>query len=262
MEKATLVLHSDLLGFGNLVASANGTFSSPVGKSAFRRVELLRTALFECEKLFPADTVFFQLNDLVVACLDLDVDVSSMTIDAASISSRPIGEFESKNILQFISAAASFHQKTLNYENTEQLGQGPRSFIVLGKRWEISSKPVGSRIVDTPQLQANMAFAEAYQGDSLGSSAGFKGSAWDRLFINDYLWHLLIGISCPAARQLAKLPADILKRLDSLGIPGGMFPDNLVRNGKINVSIFHRERQFVPLMSHHACEIQSQVDGS
>lgn len=255
MEKATLVLYSDLLGFGNLVASANGSFSSPVGKSAFRKVELLRQALFESEPLFPTGTKFFQLNDLVVACLDIDVEISSMTIDPASISSSPIPSTIADNLLKFISAAANFHQKSLNFENTEQLGQGPRSFIVLGKRWIISEKPEGSTITDASELQANMALAEASQADNLGSAAGFDGSPWDRLFVNDYIWHLLIGLSCPLARHLAQLPAPLLSRLDSYGMPGMLFPENLTRNSKIKVRIFHRQREFIPLMSHHACSI-------
>lgn len=260
MEKVAIVLYSDLLGFGNLVASANGTFSSPVGKSAFRKIELLRQSLFESESLFPKGTKFFQLNDLVVANFDLDVDVASMTIDPASIASKPIAENESRNLLKFISAAATFHQTALNYENNEQLGQGPRTFLVLGKRWLISEKPKNSEAIDTPELQGNMALAEASQADGLGSSAGFSGSPWDRLFVNDYIWHLLVSISCPLARQYAKLPLAELEKLDNIGMPGALFPDNLVRNSKIKVKIFHREREFIPLMSHHTCGIQNLLN--
>lgn len=257
-EKVTLVMYSDLLGFGNLVASANGTFSSPVGKIAFKRIENLRKAAFTTETQFPTSTTFYQLNDLTVACMDVDINVRAMTVSPESISISPIPDWTVvAEVLKFLSASAKFHQEVINSEETDGLGQGPRTFVVLGRRWQVSTRPEGSRINDIFELQANMALAEAYQADSLGSGAGFSGGPWDRLYVNDFLWSLLIGASAPLARTYSVIPTDECARLDAFGIPtpGRTFPENLSRGNEIRVRLFHRERSFRPLMSHWTCKI-------
>lgn len=254
---ATLVMYSDLLGFGNLVSSANGTFASPVGKVALERIESLRNSIFNNEIHFPINTKFYQLNDLVVANMDVNLVVSSMTIDPSSTSSQPASAAVIMDVLKFMSAAAKFHQDILNSDNQNQAGQGCRTFLVLGQRWTVSSKPSTSNVMDTFELQANMALAEAYSADSQGSGAGFQGGPWDRFYVNDYLWHTLVDASAPLARQLAQIPLATLQRLDGFGVPnrGLLFPDNLSREPTIKIKIFHRTREFHSLMSHWACKI-------
>lgn len=257
-EIVTLVMYSDLLGFGNLVSSANGTFSSPVGEVAFKRIERMRTAAFKTEAEFPASTKFFQLNDLMVACMDVDIGVRAMTVSPESIGISPIPQWPVvAEVLKFLSASAKFHQQAIGFEERENLGQGPRTFMVLGRRWKVSARPEGSRIDDIFELQANMALAEAYQADSLGSAAGFDGGPWDRFYVNDFLWSVLVGASAPLARAHSVIPAAEIQRLDKFGAPtpGRTFPENLSRKTEIKVRLFHRERKFRSLMSHWACEI-------
>lgn len=257
-ENVTLIMYSDLLGFGNLVASANGTFSSPVGEIAFKRIEYLRKAAFQTEAQFPTSTTFYQLNDLMVACMDVDINVRAMTVSPESISVSPVPQWPVvTEVLKFLSASAKFHQQVIQSEETDNLGQGPRTFVVLGRRWRVSARPEGSRINDIFELQANMALAEAYHADSLGSGAGFNGGPWDRFYVNDFLWSILVGASAPLARHHAVIPNPELQRLDAFGVPhpGRTFPENLSRKAEIKVHLFHRERIFRSLMSHLACQI-------
>lgn len=250
-------MYSDLLGFGNLVASANGTFESPVGSVALKRVEALRSAFFKNTNHFPGSTKFFQLNDLVIASLDVSMEFGAMTIDPRSTFSKPLNAEQSATLLSFLSAVGKFHQDVLNTEELNHLGQGCRTFIVLGQRWAVSEMPPRTNLADIPELQANMALAEAYTADSIGSAGGFQHSPWDRLYVNDHFWQSLVSASAPLARSHSTIPHNRLQQLDGLGIPnsGAKFPDNLSRNSPIKVKIFHREREFRSLMSHWVCQI-------
>lgn len=120
--KVTLIAYSDLLGFGSMISNASGTLDSAVGKIALTRISKIRDSMIQCEKLFPKDTKFFHLNDLVMASLDVNVEIDSMPVDSESISVNAMSRDTWLNVVDFMPASASLHQSIIDSENTNQLG--------------------------------------------------------------------------------------------------------------------------------------------
>jgi hypothetical protein len=111
--------------------------------------------------------------------------------------------------------------------------------------------------LEIPPLQANLAFAEAYLADEMGSAAGFDHRSFYRVYLNDHVWFVL------STAQLSLRPGEQSK-LASLGLAKHSFPTNLMPEdvNPIQVRIFHRKRTFYPVMSHHACDIGTRLAGS
>lgn len=250
-EITTMVCFHDLLGFGDMVSVSGGTFDSAVGAIAHKRISLLRQSISHVSAEFPQGTRLFQMNDSAIAVCDIDFEIGSMHIDSGSISaSHPSREVALK-ALKFLGASACLHHKTVQVEHDLKIGPAGRTFVVLGKRWPIPE--VSDTVFDVQELQANLAFSEAHIADSMGSKYGFSGRAWDLLFVNDYMWFLMMvsGMSIP----------DIAPSLSALGKQGESFPKNLIADGtaKIEAEIFHRKRTFFSLLSHHAIDINKHL---
>jgi hypothetical protein len=251
----TLVGFHDLLGFGELLASSGGTLDSAVGELAYRRIVALRASVAEVEQAFPIGTMFFHFNDTVTAYLDVDVQITSSHTDPAGIGGAPISPSEGARILHFISGCANLHQRCIGREEEERIGPAGRTFVVLGRRWELDPSPSG-QVFEIPPLQANLAFAEAYLADSAGSNVGFSHRSYYRMYVNDYTWFILNTVST------ALTPQQQL-RLGALGAKERPFPDNLCspNASPISVDIFHRRRTFYSLMSHHTCKVFGALEG-
>jgi hypothetical protein len=248
-EITTMVCFHDLLGFGNMVSVSGGTFDSAVGDIAHKRVNMLRETVSEVASDFPEETVLFQMNDSAVAVCDLDLNIGSMHIDAASISAEPPSKEIALKALNFVCASAKLHHRTIQKEHDGKIGPAGRSFIVLGKRSPIDSH--NDKVTDVPELQANLAFSEAYMADSLGAKAGFSGRAWDSIYINDFMWFLM----STSAYSQPEIGASLSKNL--VGGKNGKFPENIraPHSSEIETTIFHRKRKFHSVMSHHAIDI-------
>ncbi|MCK5268243.1 MAG: hypothetical protein KAR07_08750, partial [Spirochaetes bacterium] len=192
MEKnaiTTMVCYHDLLGFGNMVSVSGGTLDSLVGKIAHQRVNILRETISEVKSDFPSETVFFQMNDTAIAVCDIDINISSMFVDSKSIGFQVPPHNEIKKALKFVCGSAKLHHRTIEKENNSQIGPAGRSFVVLGSRWPIDKYE--DSVIDVPELQANLAFSEAYIADSIGSQAGFIARSFDSLYINDLMWSFM-----------------------------------------------------------------------
>lgn len=247
--QSTLVGFHDLLGFGELLSSSGGTLDSAVGDLAYRRIVELRESVTDMEKLFPKRTMFFHFNDTVTAYLDVDIEISSSHTDPSGIAALPIGRSSYLKLLQFIGGCASLHQRSIAREDEQRIGPAGRTFVVLGKRWNLG-KAKSKRIFEVPPLHANLAFAEAYLADHGGSKAGLFHRSYDRLYLNDHVWFSLI-----AGHR--RLRAKELSSLGSLGTQSQEFPFNLCRPNinPVTIEIFHRQRTFHSVMSQHACRI-------
>lgn len=245
----TLVGFHDLLGFGDLLSVSGGTLDSAVGELAYRRVVELRRSLTEIEDQFPEGTMFFHFNDTVTAYLDVDIRIGSSHTDPGGIGASPFAISEYEKVLRFVSGCASLHQRSIAREEDERLGPAGRTFVVLGKRWDLG-KAQSPRVFEVPPLQANLAFAEAYAADKAGSKHGFSHRSYYRVYLNDYLWFIL----CVGFHQLAAIKQEKLKALASTRKE---FPTNLLSpdSKPITVEVFHRVRTFQSIMSHHACDI-------
>jgi hypothetical protein len=253
--RSTLVGLHDLLGFGELLAASGGTLDSAVGELAFRRVLGLRRSVTDIENQFPKGTMFFHFNDTVTAYLDVDVEIGSSHTDPSGIAAIPIKGSEYKKILNFVSGCANLHQRSIGREENERLGPAGRTFVVLGKRWDLG-KVESDHVFEIPPLQANLAFAEAYSADQAGSKHGFSHRTYYRIYLNDYVWFAL----CAGFHTLT---ADQQSRLAELGMQKPNFPSNLCSPDAkpISLEIFHRQRTFHSVMSHHTCDITKALDG-
>jgi hypothetical protein len=251
--RTTLVGFHDLLGFGELLASSGGTLDSAVGNLAHRRILALRDSIADVEESFPQGTMFFHFNDTVTAYLDVDIQISSSHTDPGGIGCLPIARQECIKVLQFISACATLHQRSIAREEEERIGPAGRTFIVLGNRWRLETV-ASKRIFEVPPLQANLAFAEAYLADRAGSKAGFAHRTYYQIYVNDYVWFVL----CAARLTLTQGEQS---RLAALGAKEEAFPSNLCPPDEqpIYVEIFHRRREFHSVMSHHACNIAAAL---
>jgi len=252
--RSTLVGLHDLLGFGELLAASGGTLDSAVGEFSYRRVLGLRQSVTDIEALFPKGTMFFHFNDTVTAYLDVDIEIGSSHTDPGGIAALPIRPSEYEKVLKFVSGCASLHQRSIAREDDERLGPAGRTFVVLGKRWDLG-KVRSRRVFEVPPLQANLAFAEAYAADQAGSKKGFSHRTCSRVYLNDYVWFVL-------RAGFPTLKSGQQSRLAELGTPGGHFPLNLNPNDAkpIPIEIFHRLRNFHSVMSHHACDIAKALE--
>jgi len=253
--RSTLVGFHDLLGFGELLAASGGTLDSAVGELAYRRVLGLRQSVTDIENLFPKGTMFFHFNDTVTAYLDVEIEIGSSHTDPGGIAAIPIERPEYEKILKFVSGCANLHQRSIGREEDERLGPAGRTFVVLGKRWDLG-KARSDRVFEVPPLQANLAFAEAYAADQAGSRYGFSHRTYYRMYLNDYVWFVL-----RAAHHT--LSPEQQSRLAELGSRTKNFPYNLsFPDAKpIALEIFHRLRTFHSVMSHHTCDITKALDG-
>lgn len=250
-EITTMVCFHDLLGFGEMVSVSGGTFTSKVGEIAHQRISLLRQTVSDVSREFPTGTRLFQMNDSAIAVCDLELDINSMHVDAEHIACDIPKRETAVKALNFLGASAKLHHKTIQCEQNHTIGPAGRTFVVIGKRWPIPT--LNDSIVDVPELQANLAFAEAHTADSMGSKHGFGNGVFDNFYVNDYMWFLLMG--GVASWQ------DIMGNLAGLGNKDLPFPQNLrpVGSTPIVVNIFHRKRSFFSLMSHHAIDINTRL---
>lgn len=248
-EILTMVCFHDLLGFGNMVSVSGGTFDSAVGEIAHKRIGMLRETVSEVTSDFPEGTSLFQMNDSAIAVCDLKHNIGSMHIESSSIGSRPPTKEIALKALNFVCASAKLHHRTIQKEHDSRIGPAGRSFIVLGKRWPI--KNFNDTVTDVPELQANLAYSEAYAADTAGSKAGFDGRAWDNIYINDLMWFLMKTVNACIPDEIINLNANLSCS------PGTSFPDKILapKSKPIETTIFHRKRTFYSVMSHHAIDI-------
>jgi hypothetical protein len=245
----TLVCLHDLLGYGELIASSGGTLDSAAGEIAYNRIVALRQSLETCAGLFPSGTTLFHFNDTATAILDVEVMISSSHTDSSGIANVRVQRDECHRILKFLGACAALHQQSISTEEEARLGPAGRTFVVLGKRWDLPTR-APTQALHVPTLQANLAFAEAYAADSIGSSGGFGQRSFYNLYVNDYLWHVLITM------KLSLTPADATA-LSELGNRDEGFPRSLMSPdvAPIDIFVFHRRRRFYSLMSHHGKDL-------
>jgi hypothetical protein len=249
--KTTVVVLHDLLGFGDMVAASGGTFDSAVGAIAFARIGALRESINSVHARFPAGTTFFHFNDTLTAHLDVDIDIGSSHTDATGIGMAPPRRTELLRVIQMFGAAAALHQGSIAREDEDRIGAAGRTFVVMGKRWELGTGPSGP-IFEIPHLQANLAFAEAHLAEKAGSGAGFSHRSFNRLYVNDLLWFTLVAAH-------VSLTNEERGRLDQIGLKEKGWPSNLLSPDAVpvKISLFHRERTFFSMMSHHALDLCS-----
>jgi hypothetical protein len=253
--RSTLVGFHDLLGFGELLSASGGTLDSAVGELAFRRVLELRRSVTDIENQFPKGTKFFHFNDTVTAYLDVDIQIGSSHTDPSGIAAVPIGRSEYEKILRFVNGCANLHQRSIAREDEERLGPAGRTFVVLGKRWDLG-RAKSDHVFEVPPLHANLAFAEVYAADQAGAKLGFSHRTFYRVYLNDYIWFVFVAGRNTLAREQQT-------RLAKLGDENKEYPFNLCSpNTKpITIEIFHRPRTFHSVMSHHTCDIAKALDG-
>jgi hypothetical protein len=241
----TIVGFHDLLGFGALLSASGGTLDSAAGAIAYNRILGLRKSLDSVYAQFPKGTLFFHFNDTLTACLDVDIDIGSAHTDASFVSMAKPERNEALKVIRFIAASATLHRQIVVHEEDERLGPAGRTFVVMGKRWQIDV-PHRAQISEPPMLQANLAFAEAYHADKAGSAAGFTHRMLERFYVNDLVYFLL---EFSGEFLLPREKAE----LDRFGTIGRPFPYSLRTQGadEIEVTIFHRPRKFYSLMSDH-----------
>jgi hypothetical protein len=170
--KRTIVAFHDLLGFGEMVAASGGTFDSAVGAVAFARIKSLRESIDSVHGQFPAGTTFFHFNDTLTAHLDVDIEIGSSHTDSTGIGMAPPKRHEVLKTIRMLGAAATLHQRSIATEDADRIGAAGRTFVVMGKRWELGTGPSGP-VMEIPHLQANLAFAEAHLAEKPERVAAF-----------------------------------------------------------------------------------------
>lgn len=237
----------DLLGYQSLISSSCGTLDSAVGLIALERIRSLTSCVGRASESFPDGTELFQLNDGLFASLDLDIQIGVSITDPSGIASEIIPGEQVQRLLRFVGACAKLHQAVIAAEEEARLGPAGRSVICIGRRWDLG---VENRAVTHRAIQANLAIAEAYMVDGLGSSAGFGNRCFYNFYVNDLIWFVL---------SVAKLSLDasMMSGLNCLVHPDGTFPENLRSPdiAPIAATVFHRQRTYYSLMSHHACRL-------
>jgi hypothetical protein len=278
----TLVGFHDLLGYGDMVAASSGTLESAVGEIAYKRILGLQRSVAGVRDCFPDGTRFFHMNDTVTAYLDVAINIVWGHTDPSGIGIAGFtARTEYLKVLHFVSGCATLHQRSIQREERERLGPAGRTFVVMGKRWALDQSAT-ENVLNIPELQANLAFAEAYLADSAGSRGGFNQRSHDRLYINDYV-HMILQIAAaspvtlpeppepsgPGAKEWAEALRELKRQqqlpltdeernsLNQLGIRRSRFPNNIFvpDTSPINIEIFHRKRTFYSLMAHHAWDI-------
>lgn len=138
--RSTLVAFHDLLGFGDLLSASGGTLDSAAGAIAYRRILGLRHTLEYVRHRFPATTRFFHFNDTVTAYLDIVADIDAMLTDATGLSSGIVTREENLKAIAFLDASAALHHQCIVREEHDRTGPAGRTFVVLGKRWDIEAQ--------------------------------------------------------------------------------------------------------------------------
>jgi hypothetical protein len=250
----TLVCFHDLLGFGDMLASSGGSLDSAVGEIAYRRIVGLQRSITDVKDSFPPGTRFFHFNDTVAAYLDVpNVLIQSAHTDAG-IAAMPPSRDDYLTVLHFMGAAAQLHQVSIQREENERIGPAGRTFVVLGKRWHLLSLQVPD-VIDVPELEANLAFSEAYIADASGSRSGFNHSNLSRMYINDLLQLLLFLAS-------VSLHKDEIGWLHAISHGDDKFPQNIYSNPNqaIIVDTFHRKREYFSVLAHYVAKIPRALD--
>ncbi len=243
-------MYHDLLGFGSLVASSGGTFESRVGKIALERIKELRKVAEEVSSWFPKKTKIIHFNDCIVASLDIDLDAKGQFTESTSLGSSQPNPSEIFNVIKFVIASARVHQRVLQIEEQNRLGPAGRTIIVLGNRWSIETDD-SNEIYDIPELQANLAFSEAFIAETQGENAGFKNRVWENIYINDLI-KFYFDISPHFIERR------IFERLNKNGIKDKTFPECIFTPNceEIEIKIFHRLRKYKSVMAHHLYDIE------
>lgn len=257
--KTTLVCFHDLLGYGNMVSVSGGTLDSAIGKIARQRINMLRKTMHEIKNEFPEGTAFFQMNDSAVAVYDIDINFNLGHIDSGNYGIDNLFNEKAIFLLKFICGSAMLHDQMRLKEEKEKTGPAGRTFVVLGKRWDTDTYE-DDKITDVPMLQANLAFAEAYKADMEGTKAGFNQLASRNIYINELIYLALMGMNRPLSSHI---PPEVRTKFSIPGIASlnhhslGSFPHYiLTRDVKpVELPIFHRNRKFYSIMSHHAVKI-------
>jgi hypothetical protein len=240
-SQTTLVCFHDLLGFGEMVSLSGGSLDSAVGDLCKRRIHELRKNIGLSQNEFPSGTKFFQMNDSAVAVFDIDHFIARMHLQKSGIkSNRPNKDIFLK-VIQFLIASAELHMRTEFGEEQTRIGPAGRTIVVAGHRWPIENND-SDLVTDVPELQANLAFSEAYILDSLGSSIGLQGLS---MYMNDlFFWLLKLGAE--ENTLIAKAFSD------SADVNGMGFPE-LVQFGQgtnVSANIFHRSVEYRQVHSH------------
>jgi hypothetical protein len=249
--KTTLVCFHDLLGFGEMVALSGGSLDSAVGELCLRRIEALRKNVGIAEPEFPSGTKLFQMNDSAVAVCDIDHYISRNHLQKPGVSSnKPDREIFIK-VVQFLIASAEMHTRTEFEEERTRIGPAGRTIVVAGHRWPISLAQ-SDKVADVPELQANLAFSEAYLVDSQGSSIGLKGLS---MYMNDLMyWLLKLG-----SEQSPDIASKLSNSVDVRGMP---FPD-LTQFGQgpsVTATIFHKKVEYLELHSHVIARLRNSIN--
>lgn len=240
-SQTTLVCFHDLLGFGEMVSLSGGSLDSAVGELCKKRISSLRQNIGKMEGEFPVGTKLFQMNDSAIAVCDIDHYIGRMHLHKSGIKSNKPSKSAFLRVCQFLVASSKLHMSTEFTEEHTRIGPAGRTIVVAGHRWPIDNDENDS-VTDVPELQANLAFSEAYLMDAQGAKVGLKGMS---MYINDlYFWLLKLG---------AEGNPEIAKELiSSPDITNSPFPAwiNYAMGSDIKTTIFHREVEYKPVHSH------------
>jgi hypothetical protein len=257
----TIVCFHDLLGFGNMIAVSGGTLDSAVGEVSYNRVKTLRKTVSDSLPEFPSETKLFQMNDSAIAVCDIPSGYNETYTDPAKGKIPTKDQETCDKILEFLCASAKLHCNVLDVEERQKIGPGGRTFIVLGKRWPLDES-AETNITDVPELQANLAFAEAYIADSYGEKAGFKARPKDRIFVNNPMWSLLKSIQYVSSDSEAIVKLNKMYGESDNNGKDIMFPDYLlVDERQIDVQIFHRAKKFRSILGERTKKIIETIRG-
>ena len=250
-SRTTLVCFHDLLGFGEMVALSGGSLDSAVGELCKKRIELLRKNVGAAELEFPEGTKLFQMNDSAVAVCDIDHYISRMHLQKQGVSSNKPSRENFIKAAKFLVASAEMHMRTEFEEERTRIGPAGRTIVVAGHRWPINLEKKGD-VADVPELQANLAFSEAYLVDSQGSSIGLRGLS---MYMNDLMyWLLKLG-----SEQSPDVAQKLAVSVDVGGIP---FPEltQFAQGPNIFAQVFHRKIEYRELHSHVISRLRGELN--
>lgn len=249
--QTTLVCFHDLLGFGEMVALSGGSLDSAVGELCRKRIEALRKNVGVAESEFPSGTKLFQMNDSAVAVCDIDHYISRMHLQKQGVSSNNPDRKTFIKVTKFLIASAEMHMRTEFGEEQTRIGPAGRTIVVAGHRWPINLEQSDS-VADVPELQANLAFSEAYLVDSQGSSIGLNGLS---MYMNDLMfWLLKLG-----SEQSPDIAGKLAGSVDVRGTP---FPEltQFAQGPNVTATIFHRKVEYCELHSHVISRLRKEID--
>lgn len=130
------------------------------------------------------------MSDSAIAVYDIDHFISRMHLHKQGVSSNNPNREILIRTIQFLVASAELHMRTEFGEERTRIGPAGRTIVVAGHRWPIDLDS-SDDVIDAPELQANLAFSEAYLVDRQGSSIGLKGLS---MYMNDlFFWLLKLG---------------------------------------------------------------------